>query len=98
MLTLCIIYGIMWHMTKKTKETAAIKDVDLKEFSITIENMVVGKELKLCLIVRYLNPETQKYVMFESKIPKTSVLGKEVVSVIKDVKKLLKEQKKVSKK
>lgn len=70
------------------------KEVDLKEFSITIENMLVGKDLKLCMVVKYFDQDKQAYAMFESKIPKTSVLGKEVGTVLSEIKRELKKQKK----
>lgn len=81
-------------MTTVNKEAVEPK---LKDFSITIEKMFVGKTEKLCLIVRYLDKEAEKYVMFESQVPKSSVLGKEVETIIKEAKKVLKDTKKIKK-
>jgi hypothetical protein len=68
-----------------------VKSGELKEFSITVENMKVGDKTKLCLILRLYNPIKMKYDLFESEVPKSSFLGKEVAGILKDAKKVLKD-------
>jgi hypothetical protein len=79
-----------------TKEMT-VNNMELKPYSITIEEMIVGGKLKLCLIVKILDKETEQYKVLESTIPKTSVLGLQVLSILKNANEVIKNSLKKSK-
>lgn len=81
----------------KVKMEEKKEERELKTYSVVVEDMIDGNKKQQCLIVKILDPITLKYNMFESKVPKNSVLGREVAKILKQSKSVLKESLKKNK-
>lgn len=82
-------------MTDRVKEKEDKVTKEYKAFTVTIEPLVIKGKKKLYMGMRVLNDKTDKYALFESEVPKTSPIGKEIARLHKEA---LAELKKVNKK
>lgn len=72
----------MFHMTTEKEKDAVTSEY--KEFTITIEPLVIKGKKKIWMGMRVLNTATDKYCLFESEVPKTTAIGKEITRLFKE--------------